>query len=90
MNKRFLDLLIITDPSNMNYTTGYDGWSFYVPQGIIISIDLDEPIWFGRKQDANGAKVTTFLDKDNIIGYQEKLIHSNPAHHYDYVSKIIK
>ena len=68
MNKRFLDLLIITDPSNMNYTTGYDGWSFYVPQGIIISIDLDEPIWFGRKQDANGAKVTTFLDKDNIIG----------------------
>ena len=90
MSKRFLDLLIITDPSNMNYTTGYDGWSFYVPQGIIISIDLDEPIWFGRKQDANGAKVTTFLDKDNIIGYPEKLIHASPEHPYDYVSKIIK
>ena len=39
MNKKALDVLIITDPSNMNYTTGYDAWSFYVPQGVIIALD---------------------------------------------------
>ena len=44
MNKRALDIIIITDPSNMNYTTGYDGWSFYVPQGVIIALDQEEPI----------------------------------------------
>ena len=38
MSKKGIDILISTDPSNMNYLTGYDGWSFYVPQGIIISI----------------------------------------------------
>jgi len=39
MNKKGLEVLLTTDPSNMNYLTGYDGWSFYVPQGVILSID---------------------------------------------------
>ena len=33
MEKRGIDLLIVTDPSNMAWLTGYDGWSFYVHQG---------------------------------------------------------
>ena len=66
MNKRGVDVLLTTDPSNMNYLTGYDGWSFYVPQGVIISIDEDQPFWFGRKQDSNGARITTFLNEENI------------------------
>ena len=78
MNDKGLDLIIITDPSNMNYTTGYDGWSFYVPQGVIISLDQDQPIWFGRMQDSKGAKVTTFLKEDNILPYPEELIQDPP------------
>ena len=80
MIKNNIEVLIITDPSNMNYLTGYDGWSFYVPQGVIISIDHDEPIWFGRMQDSKGAKVTTYLRKENILGYPEDLIQSPPLH----------
>ena len=89
MTKNNIEVLIITDPSNMNYLTGYDGWSFYVPQGIIISLDSKEPMWFGRKQDANGAKITTYLNHNNIIGYPEELIQAPPSHPYDYVGKII-
>ena len=48
MDKKNMDIIILTDPSNMNYLTGYDGWSFYVPQGIFVALELDEPIWFGR------------------------------------------
>ena len=80
MNKRGVDILLTTDPSNMNYLTGYDGWSFYVPQGVIISIDEDQPFWFGRKQDSNGARITTFLNEENIFGYPERLIQSPPLH----------
>jgi ectoine utilization protein EutD len=90
MIKNHVEILIVTDPSNMNYLTGYDGWSFYVPQGVIVSLDLKEPIWFGRKQDANGAKITTYINHDNIIGYPEELIQSPPTHPYDYVAKIIQ
>ena len=90
MSNKGLDLMIITDPSNMNYITGYDGWSFYVPQGVIISLDKDQPIWFGRMQDSKGAMVTTFLKNENILGYPEELIQDPPKHPYDYVTNFLK
>ena len=31
MNDRKLDALIIGNPSNINWLTGYDAWSFYTP-----------------------------------------------------------
>ena len=89
MSDRGLDLLILTDPSNMNYLTGYDGWSFYVPQGVIVSLDKEEPMWFGRKQDSNGARITTYLKDENILGYPENLIQSPPLHPYDYIVNCI-
>ena len=90
MSDKGLDLIIVTDPSNMNYITGYDGWSFYVPQGVIISLDHDQPIWFGRMQDSKGAIVTTFLKKENILGYPENLIQDPPKHPYDYLTSFLK
>ena len=84
-----LDLLIISDPANMNYLTGYDGWSFYVPQGVIVALKKDEPIWFGRKQDANGARITTYLKDENIIEYPEDLIQNPPNHPYDFLIKYL-
>jgi len=32
MRDRSLDAVIIGDPANMNWLTGFDAWSFYVPQ----------------------------------------------------------
>jgi Xaa-Pro aminopeptidase len=32
MEAKGVDLLIVSDPSNMAWLTGYDGWSFYVHQ----------------------------------------------------------
>ena len=46
-----LDLMIVSDPSNMHWLTGYDGWSFYVHQCVVVPLD-GPPIWFGRSQDA--------------------------------------
>ena len=90
MSNKELDLIIITDPSNMHYITGYEGWSFYVPQGVIISLEYDQPIWFGRMQDSKGAIVTTFLKKENILGYPEDLIQYPPRHPYDFVTNFLK
>ncbi len=34
-----LDALVVSDPANMNYLSGYDGWSFYVHQCVIVGQD---------------------------------------------------
>ena len=49
-----LDMLFVTDPSNQAWLTGYDGWSFYVHQGVLLGLESD-PIWWGRNMDALGA-----------------------------------
>ncbi len=90
MAKKGLDALIVTDPANMNYISGYDGWSFYVHQGLIIFEDKDQPVWFGRAQDSNGARITTWLDDDNIIGYHDHYVQSQTIHAYDFVADLIK
>ena len=37
MDKSGMEMLLVMDPANMNYLTGYDGWSFYVHQGVIVA-----------------------------------------------------
>ncbi|MBX5194099.1 ectoine hydrolase DoeA [Rhizobium sp. NZLR10] len=88
MEAKGIDLLIVSDPSNMAWLTGYDGWSFYVHQGVIVP-QSGEPIWFGRGQDANGAKLTAYLKHDNIVGYPDHYVQSTERHPMDYLSGIL-
>ena len=55
MALRGLDAIFVTDPSNMAWLTGYDGWSFYVHQGVLLTHE-GEPVWWGRAMDAVGAQ----------------------------------
>ncbi|MTI05834.1 ectoine hydrolase DoeA [Roseibium denhamense] len=89
MDAAGLDLLIVSDPSNMNWLTGYDGWSFYVHQAVLVGLDGD-PIWFGRGQDANGALRTCFMHPDNIIGYPDHYVQSFERHPMEVLSALIE
>jgi ectoine hydrolase len=88
MQAKGIDLLYVSDPSNMAWLTGYDGWSFYVHQGVMVPPE-GEPVWFGRGQDANGAKRTTYLSHDNIVPYADNYVQSTERHPMDYLSKVI-
>jgi len=84
-----VDVIVLTDPSNMCYLTGYDGWSFYVPQCLVVALDADEPIWIGRGMDANAAKVTTSLSHENILPYADDYVQSTEKHALEFVAEII-
>jgi Xaa-Pro dipeptidase/ectoine hydrolase len=90
MQKKDIDLMISQDPANMNYLTGYDAWSFYYAQCVLIHINEDEPICFLRPMDAGGAYIKTYLKDKNIIKYDEKCIHTWPSHPYTYLVEEIK
>ncbi|MEO3414509.1 M24 family metallopeptidase [Roseovarius sp. CAU 1744] len=79
MDKAGIDVLFVTDPSNQNWLTGYDGWSFYVHQGVLIFPD-DDPIWWGRRQDANGGVRTVWMDDDRVQGYADHFVQSTVRH----------
>jgi ectoine hydrolase len=89
MARAGIELMIVTDPSNMHWLTGYDGWSFYVHQCVLLPAE-GEPIWYGRGQDASGAKRTTWLHQDNIVGYPDHYVQSDEHHPMDFLSDLIK
>ncbi|SDP71585.1 M24 family metallopeptidase [Halobacillus sp. SY10] len=84
-----IDVLLITDPANMNYLSGYDAWSFYVHQMLVIIIDEPQPLWIGRYQDANGARVTTWIYDENVIAYPDYFVHSDVYHPMDFIADIL-
>jgi Xaa-Pro dipeptidase len=90
MEEKGIEVLLLTDPANINYLSGYDGWSFYVHQMLVVLLDEEQPFWIGRGQDANGAKVTTWLDENHIIPYSDDFVQSTEKHPMDFVSGILK
>ena len=90
MQEKGIELLISSDTANMNYLTGYDAWSFYYAQAVIVHVNADEPLCWVRKQDSGGAYIKTYLKNENILVYDEKYIHTWPVHPYDNLVEIIK
>ena len=82
------ELLIVSDPSNMAWLTGYDGWSFYTHQAVLLALD-GEPVWWGRGMDALGAKRTVFMDHDNIVGYADEFVQTPERHPMQPLSDLI-
>ena len=84
------DLLVCQDPANMNWLTGFDGWSFYMPQAVLVHREEASPIWFGRAQDARSASITTGLPAANIVAYSEPLVHHPTKHPFDELCELIR
>ena len=88
MAARGLDLLIMSDPSNMAWLAGYGGWSFYVHQCVIVGPD-GPPVWFGRGQDAAGALRTVWMTPDHIIGYPDHYVQSTERHPMEFLCGVL-
>ena len=80
-----LDAIFITDPSNINWLTGYDAWSFYVPQAVLLTVDGD-PVWMGREMDAGAARFTTYLNDDQIVPVPEDYVQRPDRHSGDVMA----
>lgn len=84
-----IDLLLISDPSNMAWLTGYDGWSFYTHQCVIVSSE-GEPVWWGRGMDALGALRTVIMADENVVGYEDSYVQNPEKHPMETLATLIR
>ena len=75
-----LDVLLCPDPANICYLTGYDGWSFYVPQLAVVALEDELPLWIGRPMDVNTARMTAYLPDDRLLSYPEDVVQVDDDH----------
>lgn len=85
MARRGLASLVVVDPANLYYLTGYNAWSFYVPQCLIVPAS-GLPHLFGRPMDMHGTIHTTDLASDRAHFYPESYIHRTDIHPYDWIA----
>lgn len=89
MAKAGLEAIFVTDPSNQAWLTGYDGWSFYVHQGVILTME-GEPRWWGRHMDSIGALRTCWIAPDSIHGYADSYVQSTVRHPMQDLARILR
>lgn len=81
---RDLAALVVADPSNLYYLTGYNAWSFYTPQCLIVPGSGD-PHFFARAMDAAGAGFGR--RPAGVHGYPEALVHRPDVHPYQWIAE---
>ncbi len=89
MEQAEIDLLLVSDPSNMAWLSGYDGWSFYTHQALLLS-HSGEPVWWGRGMDAMGARRTVVMSHENIVGYDDTYVQNPSKHPMESLAALIK
>ncbi|GAE29097.1 M24 family metallopeptidase [Alkalihalobacillus hemicellulosilyticus] len=85
-----VEVLLISNPSNMYYLSNYSAWSFYVHQMMIVTLEDAQPIWIGRQMDAQGVSKTTWLDDHHIIPYPDYYVQSKEKHPMNFIVNILK
>ena len=83
-----LDLLVVFDPSNIYYLSGYDGDSGYVPQCLLILPEEEEPRLIVRDMDVAGG--SAFIGLNRIHGYPEDYIAHASLHPFDYFADLFR
>src|SRR5690625_7580345 len=86
MGNRGLSALVVADPANLYYLTGYNAWSFYTPQCLVVPAE-GSPHLFARAMDAQGAHWTAYLTRDHIHGYPEHYVHRPDIHPTDWITE---
>src|SRR5690625_6448666 len=89
MRARELGGLIVADPANIYYLSGYDAWSFYTPQILFVPLE-GEPILAMREMDAFGAHRTALRYAENVLGYPEPLVHHPDVHPMEWVARQLR
>jgi ectoine hydrolase len=89
MARAGLDALVVSDPSNMAWITGYDGWSFYVHQAVVLGLE-GPPLWWGRAMDAQGARRTVWMDPERCIhGYDDTFVQNPDKHPMEDLAQLL-
>ncbi|AGS25335.1 M24 family metallopeptidase [Rhizobium etli] len=85
MNRRGVEALVVTDQHNITYLTGYTARSAYVPQGLVLTVNEEEPAFILRRMDGPAAIYQCFMTRDRIVPYPEDLIAHPELDGYDAI-----
>lgn len=89
MSTAGLDALLVLNEGNIAYLTGYGGFSDYVPQATLVTLEED-PYLILREQDVRCAEATCWLPQERLVGYPESFIGTTERHPWTAIGEFVK
>lgn len=89
MSDAGLDALLVIHEGNFCYLTGYEGFSDYVPQAALVTLDAD-PYLIVRELDVRCAESTCWLPQDRLIGYAESSVGTTQSAPWTTIGEFVK
>ena len=84
------DALLVLAEGSMTYLTGYEGYSDYMPQLMLVLANHDSPILLIREMDIHCATATTFLKNSDIEYYEEATVDLSMANVWKRLGELAK
>ncbi len=78
-----VDVLLVSNPSNIVYLTGYTAPTAYVPQLLMVNLGQEEPDLYLRQMDRPAGLHLAFMGDDRIHAYPEDCIGNPGMNAYD-------
>ncbi|MFK0003055.1 M24 family metallopeptidase [Paenarthrobacter sp. NPDC090522] len=83
------DYLVVPDPANIFYLTGFDAYSFYNPQLLLVPRE-GALAFFCRGSDASSAWLAAELREEQVFGYSDTYVQKADVHPMDWVAQTIR
>eukprot|EP00656_Telonema_subtile_P010154 TRINITY_DN1484_c0_g2_i1.p1 TRINITY_DN1484_c0_g2~~TRINITY_DN1484_c0_g2_i1.p1 ORF type:complete len:479 (-),score=131.09 TRINITY_DN1484_c0_g2_i1:243-1679(-) len=86
MRSKGIDTLVLAGPDNLFYLSGFDGWSYYTPQYLIVhDVHDGEEESSGvqlvcRGMDVAAARFTSWLAPCAVWGYEDSFVDNTEQH----------
>jgi Xaa-Pro dipeptidase len=89
MGDRDIDVLLISQPTNQYYLSGYESESWYTFQMLVVIREKDEPIFVARNLEERAAKITTWMVDSNVRCYPEQYGPDAKNHPVEWIRQLL-
>lgn len=69
-----VEALLVIDEPNITWVTGYQGFTAYVPQCMLVTLADPEPVLILREMDLPCARASTYATEASLFAYDERLL----------------
>lgn len=90
MADRGIDALLVLEEGSINYLTGYEGYSDYVPQVALVCQDEEDPWLIMRELDTHCAMDDSYLPESHVLSYAEKYIGSSELTGWQPIGDLVR
>jgi len=90
MAERNVEAVLVMNEFNMNYLTGYEGFSDSAPQLALVLENEEDPVLIFREMDIHSARPSAYLDRSRILGYPEACIGSHGRTPWEPIARMIR